>query len=134
MVDAISTALSGLQAASKQVEASASNIANITTAGSLDPDSGLSAPYEAQITVQESLEQGGVKSQIIPKNPGIVERFAPSSPFVNEEGLIGAPNVNLTEEIVTLKLAETAYKANITTLKAVSEINDALLNIFDEDA
>ena len=134
MVDAISTALSGLNAASKQVEASASNIANITTTGSLDSDSDLSAPYEAQITVQESLEQGGVKSQIIPKNPGIVERFAPSSPFANEEGLIGAPNVNLTEEIVTLKLAETAYKANITTLKAVNAINDALFGIFDEEA
>ncbi len=128
MVDAISTALSGLNAASNRIEASASNIANSTTTSALDDEN--AAP--ALTTAQSAEENGGVRSQIIPKDPGIVERFAPNSPFANEDGVVGAPNVNLAEEAVNLKLAETAYRANIATIKTANEISEALLDIFDD--
>ena len=129
MVDAISTALSGLNAATKRVEASASNIANSTTAGTLQ---GENQAFSALTVSQSSLEQGGVRAEIIPKDPGIVESFSPNSPFANEDGIIGVPNVNLAEEAVNLQLAEVAYKANIQVLNTINEINDELLNSFDE--
>jgi len=129
MLDAISTALSGLNAASRRVEASASNIANST---STSPLSDENAP-SALTTAQSAQENGGVRSQIIPREAGIVERFAPDSPFANEQGFVGTPNVNLAEEAVNLRLAEIAYKANISTLQATSEISDALLDIFDDE-
>lgn len=76
MISAINNALSGLTTATKQVEESASRIANST-------------------------------------NPDI-------------------DSVNLSEEAVNLITAETAYKANLATIKTVNELNDELLRLFDE--
>lgn len=134
MINAIQTALSGLIASMRKVEASASNIANLNTSGALsDPDN---APYRAVITRQTAVtgENGqglGVKSATIPKTTPFVPAFDPDSPFANEEGLIGAPNVNLAEEAVNIKLAETAYKANIKVLETIGDMEEALISAFD---
>lgn len=72
MINTITSALSGLNTASKQVEQSAANIA-----------------------------KGGETSQLI-------------------------------EDIVDIKVAETAYKANIETIKVANELTQELLEAFDE--
>ncbi len=77
MIGAISTAVSGLMAASKKAEQAAVNIATATTPENID-------------------------------------------------------KVELSEEAVNLKIAETTYKANIATIKAADEMNDALMRVFDE--
>ncbi len=77
MIGAISTAVSGLMAASKKAEQAAVNIATATTPENID-------------------------------------------------------KVELSEEAVNLKIAETTYKANIATIKAADEMNDALMRMFDE--
>lgn len=133
MIGAISTALSGLFAASKRAEASASNIANASTAGSLDPAS-ANQPYNALTTVQTASPGGGVTATNIPKSPGIVNAYSPDSPFANADGLVGAPNVDLSEEIVNLKLAEVSYKANIASLKTAQEMSEELGRLLDKDA
>ena len=135
MINAIQIALSGLAASSKKVEASAENIANLTTTGSIsDPDN---APFEAKTTVQESLSdsQGGslgVRADVIPKNTPFVPAFDPDSPFADENGVIGVPNVNLAEEAVNLSIAEITFKANLKVIEAASDLSDELLDIFDE--
>lgn len=137
MINAIQIALSGLAAASKKVEASASNIANLTTEGSLtDPDN---PPFSAVTTIQETVtgEDGaalGVKANVIPKNTPFVPAFDPDSPFADEDGVIGIPNVNLAEEAVNINLAETTFKANLKVIEAASELSDELLGIFDDEA
>ena len=131
MIGAISTALTGLFAASKRVEASANNIANASSAGSLDPES-ATQPYQALTTVQTSIESGGTSAANIPKKPGFVNAYAPDSPFANAAGEVGVPNVDLAEEAVNLKLAEISYKANVSVLKTAGEMSDELLNTFDE--
>ena len=131
MIGAISTALTGMFAASKRVEASANNIANASSAGSLDPNS-PNQPYQALETIQTSNVDGGTSATNIPKNPGFVNAYAPDSPFANADGQVGVPNVDMAEEAVNLKLAEIAYKANISVLKTASEMSDELLNTFDE--
>ncbi len=118
-------------AASKKVEVSAENIANLSSTGALDPADGP-APYETQVTVQTSDPVGGVQAEAIPKDPGFVTAYDANSPFANEEGLIGVPNTNLAEEAVNLKTAELAYKANLKTLEAAEEINDELFSLFDQ--
>lgn len=133
MIGAISNALSGLMAASKRAEASAGNIANLSTTGSADSSSSPQ-PYAAVTTVQTAQESGGVSAQIVPKSTPVVNVYAPDSPFANEDGVVGAPNVDLAEEVVNLKLAEIAYKANVSTLNAAQEMTDALLSTFDEKA
>lgn len=131
MIGAISTALTGLFASSKRVEASASNIANMSSVGSLDPSS-PNQPYEALTTIQTANETGGVTATNIPKQPGFVTAFAPDSPFANAEGMVGVPNSDLTEDVMNLKLAEIAYKASLATIKTASEMSDELLNTFDK--
>ncbi len=85
MINAITSALSGLTAASNQVDEAAQNIAQGSTAGKS----------------QAGDSDGGTNGRVI-------------------------------QDIVDIKLAETAYKANIETIKAVTEINEELLRIFDE--
>lgn len=137
MINAIQIALSGLQAASKRADASASNIANISTSGSLEP--GGQAPYSALTTTETALtdQDGnglGVSAENRPAAKPFVPAYNPDSPFANSEGLIGVPNVDLAGEIVNLKLAETAYKANAKTIKAASDMQDELLHALDRDA
>ena len=133
MIGAISTALTGLIASSKKVEASASNIANISSAGSLDPAS-PNQPYQALTTIQTANGTGGVSATNIPKQPGVVNAYAPDSPFANADGLVGAPNVDLAEEAVNLKIAELTYKANIGVLKTAQEMSEELSRLLDEKA
>lgn len=137
MVNAISIALSGLQAATKQLNASASNIANLQTVGSLE--AGGQEPYSPLTTRQNTQIDSdgnvlGVKSEVIPRNTPFVPSFDPDSPFANEEGIIGVPNIDLATESVNVKLASLTFKANLEVIEAQEELSDELLKIFDEDA
>lgn len=134
MINAIQIALSGMAAASRKVEASASNIANMTTGGALDPATGP-APYQALTTTQTSNGvDAGVRSDIIPTNRPVVAAYAPDSPFANQDGLIGVPNTNLVEDIVNLQIASTSYEASAKTIAVASDMQDALLDMFDRKA
>lgn len=39
---------------------------------------------------------------------------------------------NLIEDVVDIRVAETAFKANIQTIKIAQELSEELLNLFDE--
>lgn len=132
MINTISIALSGLNAATNKLNATASNIANVTTGGSLEDSN--NAPYDALTTTQSTLDNGGVRSAVVSARRPFVPSYAPDSPFANAQGLIGTPNVDLAEEAVNLSLAEITYKANISTLKTADELTEELLNIFDDEA
>lgn len=109
MIGAISNALSGLMAASKRAEASAGNIANLST-----PD------YTPVTTVQTAGQNGGVLAENRPRLGGAGQAYV--------------SGVDLAEEAVNLKIAEIAYKANIATIKAAEDMSDELLSTFDEKA
>jgi flagellar basal-body rod protein FlgC len=137
MLNTISIALSGLNAATNRVSASASNIANVMTAGSLQ--AGKQAPYDAlttrQIAQSDAQGQGsGVQSEVVSAGRPFVPSYAPDSPFADENGIIGTPNVDLAEEAVNLSLAKMTYKANISVIKTAEEMSDELLRIFDDEA
>jgi flagellar basal-body rod protein FlgC len=130
MINAIGIALSGLNSASQRVAAAASNIANVLTSGSLEE--GGQPPYTPVTAVSESQENGGVLTNIQPRQNGFSTAYDPDSPFANAEGFIGVPNVDLATEIVNLKLAEVTYKANLSTIKTSKEMFDELMDTFDE--
>ena len=137
MINTISIALTGLDSASKKLNASASNIANLQTVGSLEP--GAQAPYTPLTTQQTAITDGngngqGVRTDYAPRKNPFVPTYSPDSPFANADGIIGAPNVDLAEEAVNTILAKIQYKANIATLKAASELSDELLKVIDETA
>ena len=138
MINTIQIALSGMNAASKQVEASASNIANMTTKGALKPADGP-APYTPAIVTQSAAttqdgEAAGVRAETIPSTRPFVPSYAPDSPFADADGIVGSPDIDLAEEAVNLQIASHSYKANVKTLNVASEMQDALLNMFDRKA
>lgn len=132
MAGTINIALSGLNAATQRLNASAQNIANLQTVGSLQE--GQQAPFTPVETVQSASENGGVRANIVPRNTPFVPTFDPDSPFADENGIIGVPNINLAEEAVNLILAELSYKANLSVIETASELDQELLNIFDDEA
>ncbi len=131
MINTIGIALTGLNSASLRLNASASNIANLNTVGSLADKN--NAPYTPITTQSKALgETGGVQTSFIPKDPAFVPAFDANSPFADENGIIGVPNVNLAEEVVNLKIAEISYKANLKTIEVTGELFDELLDAFDD--
>lgn len=137
MVNAISIALSGLNAATKKVNAAASNIANISTAGSLEP--GGKPPYTPITTQQTTLSdsQGnptGVRADYIAKSDPYTAVYQPDSALADSNGIVGLPNVDLAEEAVNLQIASASYKASIAVIETADEMTSEIFRIFDKKA
>ncbi len=137
MISAINIALTGLDSATKRLSASAANIANLQTAGSLE--SGGQAPYTPVTTVQQNQTDGegnslGVSTYVVPRNNPYVPVYSPDSPFANSEGIIGVPNVDLAEEAVNMMIAKATYKANLSIIETASDMTDELFRAIDKKA
>lgn len=143
MFSAINTAVSGLHAASRRVEASASNIANARV--SIDPEDARTGdqprrdqqaqdnpperPVYEPVRVHDStVDGGGVRSEFIPVEPPHVMVYDPDDRLANDEGLVGRPNVDYAREFVNMTQAEHAYKANLKTIATENAMIGALLN------
>lgn len=140
MTDAVSIALSGLRAQQTRLAAGASNIANASTAGTV-PEASPSAPASTVADGQSvstvykplnvnltSLATGGVRADVSADPKGYSLIYDPSSPYANGEGMIAAPNVDLTRETVNLLEIKNSYKANLAVLKTQDEMLGELLD------
>lgn len=132
-MSAIQTALSGLNAAAKRVATSANNLANMGTTGSLKD--GEQAPYSAQTVTQTAggAETGGVTAAAVPKGTPFVPAYDPGSPFADESGNIGVPNVDIAEEAVNMMTAKASYQASLKTIETVNEMQKELLDSVDRE-
>jgi len=130
----MSIALSGLTAASKRLEVSASNVANASSGGPL-PDASAEVKanfppaYVAQRVDQVEVPGGGTVANVVPENPGTVSVFDPSSPFANDKGMVAAPNVDLANEAVQQILARENFAANINVIRTYERMMKSLLDI-----
>lgn len=123
-------ALSGLQAASKRLEVSASNTANVSSTAGRDASGALkNEPYRALRVEQASLVPAGVRARVSEDPNATITVFDPSSLVANEEGLVEAPNVSLDQEIIQQNIAGYDFKANLKVLQAQDENFKALLDI-----
>ena len=135
-MDALSIALSGLTAQQQRLGATASNIANVATTGSvpssdpLAPASTVYKPLEVSFTALTTGngDPAGVKAQVSERADGYTVFFDPDNIHANAEGLVAAPNVSLENEIVNLLLTKTLFKANAAVIKTQNEMSGALLD------
>ncbi len=125
MINPLSVPLSGLMSASKKANIAASNIANADVTGSTDSNDARQA-YKAQVTQDLSLTGGGIQTVSLDRNPPFVPSYAPDSPFADSDGMVNTPNVNLDEELINLKIADNAYKSNLTALKTEISMHETL--------
>lgn len=128
MVDtSMSVAVSGMTAATRRVDASASNVANVRTRGAVPESSAAaatSAPkvYEALTTTQSAAAGGGVISSITTAAPSWIQEYAPDESYADENGAVAAPNVDLATEAVNQIVASNAYKAGVKTVQTADEM------------
>jgi flagellar basal-body rod protein FlgC len=129
-----STAVSGMQAAERRVDAAAANIVNAldsvphrkepvkpvgNTSASPAKDDGLYRPVDVW---QSTVEGGGTRAQVVERNPGRVTQYQPDAPWADAEGLVDMPRIDLATEMVDTILAQRAYEAAIKAVQARDEM------------
>ena len=131
MVDAFSSALSGLRAAGARAAIAAENIAN---ARDTRPISAASDPAAAAayFTPSRAVQTTGAAGQPVvnrvPVDPPYQPVFDPGHPDADAAGLVGIANVDLAANLVELSLAKHAYAANAAVLRAADELSGILLD------
>jgi flagellar basal-body rod protein FlgC len=120
-------------AASRRLEVSAQNVANVRSDGALPDAQGNYAadaprPYTPMRVDQVELSTGGTRAVVTEVSPGYQATYDPSAPYANEDGLIAAPNVDLADEMIQLLTAQLTYAANA---RVVTSHNQMVKSLFD---
>ena len=111
--DAFTINMSGVMAQRFKMTLIAENIANLMTLK--DEETGL--PYQKKY-VQLEASDIGVSIQGVERSTEPFSRyFDPAAPQSDENGYFYLPNVNMPNEMVTLKHTEAMYEANINAFK-----------------
>lgn len=125
-----SIAQSGLIAAGKRLEASASNVANVSSTIGRDAAGALkNEPYRAQRVEQVSLLPAGVGSRIVDAARPTIRVADASNPVADEDGTVEVPNVSFDEEAVQQNVAGYDFKANLKVFKAYDEMVKSLVDL-----
>lgn len=133
MSNVFSIAVSGLSAAISKMSNAATNIVNASSTGKLlekDGEKATSFVPRDVVTLSESVGDDllGVRTESVSRDPSYYPMYEPSSPYANEAGLVAAPNVDLTKEIVDMMMAEVAYKANAKAIAVEKKNEETLLD------
>jgi flagellar basal-body rod protein FlgC len=130
MLNGISSALSGLAAASRRLEASANNIANINSDGSIPASDAAERrdAYQPVRVEQSSAPDGGTTTSDRFVRPPYIPVLDTSSAFANSDGLVAAPNVDVTSEYTEQISTLQSFEAN---LKSIQSISDLVKKLYD---
>jgi flagellar basal-body rod protein FlgC len=130
MSDALSIAVSGLNAASLQLSSAANNIANSQDTAPLTPRPGQPQPYQPTTVAQTAAPGGGTQAVPQPVAPASNAIYDPNSPFADRNGNIASPNVDLAQQAVNTNIASFSYDANLKVIEVAQKMQGYLLNIF----
>jgi flagellar basal-body rod protein FlgC len=134
MSSILSIAISGMQAAATRLQASASNVANASSAGAL-PDAqgnystGAPRAYTPLRVDQVDLSGGGTQAIVSNVSPSYVPTYDPGAPYANADGQVASPNVDLTEEAIQQLVARYTFAANARVVTAYDQMVKSLLDI-----
>ena len=134
-MSSISTiALSGMNAAARRLEVSASNVANVMSTGALPNADGtvpVGAPraYAPIVLVQTASAGGGTQTTVVTVAPSTIAVSDPQAPFANQDGLVAAPNIDITQEMVGQMMASYSFAANAAAMTVDDRMTKALLDI-----
>jgi flagellar basal-body rod protein FlgC len=141
-MSAITTAVSGLNAAVTALDVSAQNVANAHSNGPLSDSSwgpatvvGSSSQtlqpqaYQPLTTVDTTGPGGVVDVSTAPVNPPTQPAYDPTSPFADARGLVAEPNVDPSTEIVGQMSSLQSFRSNLATLRVADEMQKTLLAI-----
>jgi flagellar basal-body rod protein FlgC len=131
MFNAINTAGTGLAAYRAWVDVLANNIANVDTVKPMDEDA-----FQAQYVEAQSIPGGpdgigrGVRAVSLPtSSPEGIVTHDPESPLADDDGNVRRPDMDLTEQMGNLILAQRAFQANAATVDRAKETYESAIAI-----
>lgn len=141
MSSVLNIAASGLVAATRKVGAAAANVANADSVGTYKGSSAGPAPggdaaaggeqpaYQPVDVTNVGLAGGGVAVRAWGRAPAAAPSYEPGHPAANADGLVARPNVDVAQELLTLRQAKHAYSANLSVIRTEDEMLGDLLDI-----
>jgi flagellar basal-body rod protein FlgC len=113
MFSAIGIAQSGIGTYKAWIDATADNVANVNNTTRTNQ-----AAFQARRLVVESNPNGGVQIQRAEfGNPEGRVVYDPENPLADEQGLVRTPDMNMSDEMTSLIIAQRAYQANVTAFE-----------------
>jgi flagellar basal-body rod protein FlgC len=129
-MNGMSIARSGLEASMLRLTASASNIANAQSTGAVPGSGSGSAAYQPVRAALSPSVGGGVQGRLVATDPAYRLTYDPASVHANADGMIAAPNVDVTDELVEQLSAKLAFEANLKVIAAASELERRSLDLW----
>jgi flagellar basal-body rod protein FlgC len=131
MSSILSIAASGLAAASRRLEVSASNVANASDNGPLPgaPNPTGAPPAYVPQRLDQTAVAGGTATTVTNVSPSYVPSYDPTAPYADKNGQVAAPNVDLASEAIQQITARYAFAANAKVVQVDAEMMKTLLDI-----
>jgi flagellar basal-body rod protein FlgC len=128
MYGSLNISTSALVANRTWLDAISANIAGkdvlLNEAGEYEPFQRRVVAMAAGDPASDSSDGVHIASVTLDRSPPRLE-YDPSSPFANEQGYVGYPNINIVTEQMNAMIAARAYEANI----AVAEATKSMISV-----
>ncbi|MFK7918446.1 MAG: flagellar basal body rod protein FlgC [Ilumatobacter sp.] len=129
MFASFNAARSGMGAYKLWLDAVSDNISNMDNVTTTDQPA-----FQERFLVVESADQGEFGSGVqvagtLFGDPNGVIAYEPNHPLADEQGMIRRPDIDLTEQMVFMQVAQRGYQANIRTFERAREAYEAALSI-----
>ena len=130
----LGTAGSALQTNRKWMDAVADNLANINTVRPFDQPAFQSRTIVATSVRAEENDPPGVGGGVRPTavlfgDPEGRVRYEPDHPLANADGLVRYPDIDLSDQMVQLLMAQRAYQLNLAVVDRARDAYLQALNI-----
>lgn len=128
MFAALDTSASGAKVSRIWLDTISDNVANVNTIRPAGEE-----PFRARLVLAQSYETGDSRGAAVtgirlrPGDPNIT--FDPDHPYANEKGYVTRPNVELSEEMTNMLIAQRSYQANLSVMDRVRDSYKAALSI-----
>ena len=133
MSSVLSIATSGMQAATKRLDVSASNVANVMSGGPVpngDPAlvSRWQKAYVPKRVDQVETHDGGTRAIVGDVLPGYIKVYQPDAPFADKDGMVAMPDVDLAGEAVAQMVARAGFAYNAAVARSYTKMMRSLFD------
>lgn len=128
MFGAFDVAGSGLRTTRKWLDAVSDNIANLNTAQRTEESA-----FQARMVVAQAADYGGAGGvRVAGVEFGSAEGrllHAPDHPLADEDGMVRMPDMDLSDQMTQLMIAQRGYQANLSVVERAKDAYSAALRL-----
>lgn len=126
----LSVAQSGMGTYKLWIDAVADNVANIDNVSATDE----AAFQERFVLVAPTEDESGAGTGVVVTGAAFGDpngrlAYEPNHPLADENGMVRRPDIDLSDQMVFLQLAQRGYQANINVLQRAREAYESALTI-----